>query len=186
MALLERGSARDAQVWGKQLIDQVNKTTFEVGDKSTHMTCTVGVCAASDVFTSLEEFVAATVEAHQLGKDAGGNASYLNQRADEDTKQREHDQIWVRHLKSALMDGRFRLAQLPIAGLRSDSVCMYDLLVRMIDEQGNSVLPSEFIPAAERNNMMKNIDRWMLQAAMKFFSKDSDQINGLFDRNNFV
>jgi len=177
MALLERGSARDAQVWGKQLIDQVNKTTFEVGDKSTHMTCTVGVCAASDVFTSLEEFVAATVEAHQLGKDAGGNASYLNQRADEDTKQREHDQIWVRHLKSALMDGRFRLAQLPIAGLRSDSVCMYDLLVRMIDEQGNSVLPSEFIPAAERNNMMKNIDRWMLQAAMKFCGKhDADRV----------
>ena len=66
------------------------------------------------------------------------------------------------------MDNRFRLAQLPIAGLRSDSVEMYDLLVRMIDEQGNSVLPSEFLPAAERNNMMKNIDRWMLTAAMEF------------------
>jgi EAL domain-containing protein (putative c-di-GMP-specific phosphodiesterase class I) len=38
----------------------------------------------------------------------------------------------------------------------------------MIDEQGNSVLPSEFLPAAERNNMMKNIDRWMLTAAMRF------------------
>jgi EAL domain-containing protein (putative c-di-GMP-specific phosphodiesterase class I) len=45
---------------------------------------------------------------------------------------------------------------------------MFDLLVRMIDEQGNSVLPSEFLPAAERNNMMKNIDRWMLTAAMHF------------------
>ena len=66
------------------------------------------------------------------------------------------------------MEDRFRLAQLPIAGLRSDSIQMFDLLVRMIDEQNNSVLPSEFIPAAERNNMMKNIDRWMLTAAMEF------------------
>jgi EAL domain-containing protein (putative c-di-GMP-specific phosphodiesterase class I) len=57
---------------------------------------------------------------------------------------------------------------LPIAGLRSDSVEMYDLLVRMIDEQGQSVLPSEFLPAAERNNMMKNIDRWMIKAAVDF------------------
>jgi len=45
---------------------------------------------------------------------------------------------------------------------------MYDLLVRMLDEQGNSVLPSEFLPAAERSNMMKNIDRWVIKSAINF------------------
>jgi EAL domain-containing protein (putative c-di-GMP-specific phosphodiesterase class I) len=125
------------------------------------------------VFGSLEEFIAATVGAHALGKDAGGNTSFLDESGEEDTKQREFDAIWVKHLKAALMDGRFRLAQLPIAGLRSDSVKMYDLLVRMIDEQGNSVLPSEFLPAAERNNMMKNIDRWMLQSAVEFCNQNN-------------
>ena len=177
MALLERGSGRDAQVWGKQLVDHINKVTFEIDDKSTHMTCTVGACAASEVFSNLEEFVAATVDAYKLGKDAGGNASALSEAADEDTKQREFDAIWVKHLKSALMDDRFRLAQSPIAGLRSDSVQMFDLLVRMIDEQGNSVLPSEFLPAAERNNLLKNIDRWMLQAAVNFCGEnDADRV----------
>ena len=171
MALLERGSARDAQVWGKQLIDQVNKTTFEAGDKSTHMTCTVGACAVSEVFESLEGFVAATIEAHKLGREAGGNNAFLIESFDDDTKQRELDLVWMKHLKAALLEGRFRLAQLPIAGLRSDSIKMYDLLIRMIDAQGNSVLPSEFIPAAERNNMMKHIDRWMLQAALEFCDK---------------
>jgi len=172
MLLLERGSARDAQVWGKQLIDHLKDVTFEIGNMSTHMTCTVGACGASEVFGSLEEFVAATVDAYDLGKAAGGNTSFLSETADEDTKQREFDAIWVKHLQSALMDDRFMLAQLPIAGLRSDSVQMYDLLVRMIDEQGNSVLPSEFIPAAERNNMMKNIDRWMLTASVDFCRKN--------------
>jgi len=150
----------------------IAKHTFEVDDRSTNMTCTVGACAVSEVFGSLEEFVSATVNAHALGVAAGGNTSFLDESADEDTKQREFDAIWVKHLKAALMDGRFRLAQLPIAGLRSDSVRMYDLLVRMIDEQGNSVLPSEFLPAAERNNMMKNIDRWMLQSAVEFCNKN--------------
>jgi diguanylate cyclase (GGDEF)-like protein len=177
MVLLERGSARDAQVWGKQLIDHLATVTFEVGDTSTQMTCTVGACGVSEVFSSLEEFVAATVSAYKLGKEAGGGTSFLSESADQDTKQREFDAIWVKHLKSALMDNRFRLAQLPIAGLRSDSIQMYDLLVRMIDEQNNSVLPSEFIPAAERNNMMKNIDRWMLTAAMDFCSSnDADRV----------
>jgi EAL domain-containing protein (putative c-di-GMP-specific phosphodiesterase class I) len=69
------------------------------------------------------------------------------------------------------MDNRFRLAQLPIAGLRSDAAKMYDMLVRMIDEQGTAVLPSEFLPAAERNNLMKTIDRWMVTASIKFCVK---------------
>jgi diguanylate cyclase (GGDEF)-like protein len=168
MVLLERGSARDAEVWGKQLCEYVRKLTFEVEDRSAQLTCTVGVCAANEVYSTLEAFVAATVDAYELGKEAGGNTVMLNESADEDSKQQEFDAIWVKHLKAALMDNRFRLAQLPIAGLRSDGIEMYDLLVRMLDEQGNSVLPSEFLPAAERSNMMKNIDRWMIKAAIRF------------------
>jgi len=168
MVLLERGSARDAEVWGKQVCEHIRKQTFEVEDRSTQLTCTIGVCAANEVFSNLEAFIAATLDAYDMGKEAGGNTAMLSESADEDSKLKEFDAIWVKHLKSALMDDRFRLAQLPIAGLRSDAIEMYDLLVRMLDEQGNSVLPSEFLPAAERNNMMKNIDRWMIKSAIKF------------------
>jgi EAL domain-containing protein (putative c-di-GMP-specific phosphodiesterase class I) len=103
-----------------------------------------------------------------VGLQAGGNQASLSSAGDEDTKQRQFDAIWVRHLRAALMENRFRLAQLPIAGLRSDGIEMYDLLVRMLDEQGNSVLPSEFLPAAKRNKMMKNIDRWVIKNAVSF------------------
>ena len=168
MVLLERGNARDAEVWGNQLCEAIRKQTFEVEDRSTQLTCTVGICVANEVYANLEEFVAATVEAHEIGKEAGGNTAMLNESADEDSKQKEFDAIWIKHLKSALMDNRFQLAQLPIAGLRSDGIEMYDLLVRMLDEHGNSVLPSEFLPAAERNNMMKNIDRFMIKSAIDF------------------
>jgi len=173
IVLLERGSARDAQVWGRQLCEHIQKQTFDVEDRSTQLTCTVGVCAANEVFGSMEDFVAATVEAWRKGKEAGGNCAILSEAGDEDTKQKEFDAIWIRHLRSALMENRFRLAQLPIAGLRSDSIEMYDLLVRMLDEQGKSVLPSEFLPAAERNNMMKNIDRWMIKSAIHFCKKST-------------
>ena len=177
MTLLERGSARDAEVWGRQLCEHMQKQTFEVDDRSAQLTCTVGVCAANEVFGTLEEFVSAAVEAYRMGREAGGNQSMLSEAAKEDTKQQEFDAIWVKHLKSALMEDRFRLAQLPIAGLRSDGIEMYDLLVRMLDEQGNSVLPSEFLPAAERNNMMKNIDRWMIKAAISFCAEsEADRV----------
>jgi EAL domain-containing protein (putative c-di-GMP-specific phosphodiesterase class I) len=38
----------------------------------------------------------------------------------------------------------------------------------MIDEQGNAILPSEFMPAAGRNNLMKLIDRWIMTASISF------------------
>ncbi len=187
MVLLERGNANDAEVWGNQLAKHIEQKSFEVGQTSTHLTCSVGVCAVSDVFGSLEEMVAATVDAWRHARDAGGNRALLSQKLDEDTRQREFDAIWVKHLKSALMENRFKLASLPIAGLRSDSVRMYDLLVRMIDEQGNSVLPSEFLGAAERNNMLKNIDRWMIIAAMDFCEQhDADRVFVRLSRQSVV
>ncbi len=187
LVLLERGNAQDAHVWGKQLVDHIRQTAFDIDGKSTRMTCTVGVCPVSDIFGSLEELVAATVDAYKVGRDGGGNGCFLSQSPDEDTKQRELDAIWVKRLKAALTEKRFCIAQLPIAGLRSDSVEMYDLLVRMIDEQGNSVLPSEFIPAAERNNMMKHIDRWMIKAAIVFCdSHNTDRVFVRLSRQSIV
>jgi EAL domain-containing protein (putative c-di-GMP-specific phosphodiesterase class I) len=66
------------------------------------------------------------------------------------------------------MENRFRLVQQPIASLLGEDKGMFDVLVRMLDEQGNEVLPAEFIAAAERNELMKNIDRWVIGASMSF------------------
>jgi len=45
---------------------------------------------------------------------------------------------------------------------------MFDLVVRMLDERNEEVLPSEFLAAAQRTDLMKNIDRWVVGAAMSF------------------
>ena len=171
MTLIERGNERDAEVWGQQLVDHINKHTFKIGDQKINLTCTVGVVVVSGVFSSLDELINASMDAHSHAKSQGGNAVHLRETHEQSTHLRKYDKIWVRHIKAALMDNRFRLAQLPIAGLRSDAAKMYDMLVRMIDEQGTAVLPSEFLPAAERNNLMKTIDRWMVTASIRFCAK---------------
>jgi multidomain signaling protein FimX len=79
-----------------------------------------------------------------------------------------YDKVWVKHIKAALMENRFRLVQQPIASLQGEDPGMYDVLVRMIDHQGKEVLPSEFMAAAARNDLMKNIDRWVVGASLSF------------------
>jgi len=168
MALLERGNERDAEVWAQQLCDHIEKYEFKVGDQTAALTCTVGVCAVSGVYSTFEELISAVANAHDQGKQSGGNSVCLGESTDGSTRLRKYDAIWVKRIKAALMENRFRLAQLPIAGLRSESAGMYDMLVRMIDEQGSPILPSEFLPAAERNKLMQNIDRWIIAASMNY------------------
>jgi EAL domain-containing protein (putative c-di-GMP-specific phosphodiesterase class I) len=168
MALLERGNERDAEVWAQQLCDHIEKYEFKVGDQTAELTCTVGVCAVSGVYSTFEELISAVANAHEQGKQSGGNSVCLGESTDGSTRLRKYDAIWVKRIKAALMENRFRLAQLPIAGLRSESAGMYDMLVRMIDEQGSPILPSEFLPAAERNKLMQNIDRWIIAASMNY------------------
>lgn len=44
---------------------------------------------------------------------------------------------------------------------------MYDVLLRMVDSAGRDISPTQFLPAAQRNGLMRNIDRWVLTAALQ-------------------
>lgn len=172
MALLERGSIGDAEVWAQQLVDRIQATEIHVGKSRVSMTCTIGICPVSGTFENVDEFVSATAQAHARGKQAGGNCVGINDSLDEDTKLRKHDALWTRRIRAALMENRFRLAHLPVAGLRNDAKEMVDMLVRMLDEQGDPILPSEFLPAAERNNLLQTIDRWMIGASLDYCARN--------------
>ncbi len=84
-----------------------------------------------------------------------------------DAATRERDAIWGRNIQHALAEGRFRLVQQPITNLAGGAP-MYDLLIRMLDRSRKEILPGEFLPTAERNNLMGPIDRWVMGAAARF------------------
>ena len=130
------------------------------------MTVGLGLLPAGnpDVAAAITDAISAT----RRGRELGGNQMYVVDKSDTDTRVQAYDKIWVKHIKSALMENRFRLVQQPIASLLGEDKGMFDVLVRMLDEQGTEVLPAEFIAAAERNDLMKNIDRWVIGASMSF------------------
>jgi diguanylate cyclase (GGDEF)-like protein/PAS domain S-box-containing protein len=168
LILVERGTARDVETWAENFVKRVDQHEFSVGAKSLAVTVTagLGLLPASNPDVALA--VADAINAGKRGRDLGGNQMYVLDKADTDTRVQAYDKIWVKHIKSALMENRFRLVQQPIASLLGEDKGMFDVLVRMLDEQGGEVLPAEFIAAAERNDLMKNIDRWVIGASMAF------------------
>jgi diguanylate cyclase (GGDEF)-like protein/PAS domain S-box-containing protein len=168
MLLLERGTPRDAETWAENLVKKIASHVFRVEQRTISATVTVGLGLVPSSVTDPAGPLADAFEAVRKGRDHGGNQVYSVDRAETDSRVIAYDKIWVRHIKAALMENRFRLVQQPIASLLGEDKGMFDVLVRMLDEQGKEVLPSEFIPAAERNDLMKNIDRWVIGASMSF------------------
>jgi diguanylate cyclase (GGDEF)-like protein/PAS domain S-box-containing protein len=168
LALLERGNDNDVSAWAEQLLARVQKHVMRIRDKAVSVTCTIGLSTVSPGRAGLDAVVSDALEACRRGSARGGNQSVTSGHADAESRVMSYDKVWVKHIKAALMENRFRLVQQPIASLRGEDPGMFDVLVRMIDPQGKEVLPSEFMAAAARNDLMKNIDRWVVGASLSF------------------
>ncbi|HEY6452369.1 MAG TPA: EAL domain-containing protein [Steroidobacteraceae bacterium] len=172
LLLLERGNPRDVEAWCENVVERVGKHLFPVqsGD-GLHATCGVGLSVVPHDSPDLNAAIMDALNALRRGRARGNGQIVSVDRADNDSRVKGYDQVWVKHIKAALMENRFRLVQQPIAALTGGAQKMFDVAIRMLDAQGKEVLPSEFLPAAERNDLMKNIDRWVLGASLSFISK---------------
>jgi len=169
LALLERGNPHDVEAWAEAVLARFSETASTVGQKSVHSSCTIGLTAVPVAgSSSIDAIVADVIDAVRRGRAQGGNQIFHLDKADTDTRVQAYDKIWVKHIKSALMENRFRLVQQPVASLQGEDPNMFDVLVRMLDHQGKEVLPAEFMAAAERNDLLKNIDRWVVGASLSF------------------
>jgi EAL domain-containing protein (putative c-di-GMP-specific phosphodiesterase class I)/GGDEF domain-containing protein len=171
LVLLERGNPCDVEAWCESLIDRVHKHLFQTESHSLRASCSIGLGVVPLARPELNGAVMDALEALRRAREHGGNEVVTVDRADNDTRVQAYDQIWVRHIKAALIENRFRLVQQPIAALAGGEEKIFDVAIRMLDAQGKEVLPSEFLPAAARNDLLKNIDRWVLGASLSFIGK---------------
>jgi c-di-GMP phosphodiesterase len=82
----------------------------------------------------------------------------------------EHNLAWANRLKNALADGRFVPYFQPILDLKTGRIEKFECLVRMIDEQGQPVSPSEFLAIAKKIRLYRYITRSMVQQCFSRFA----------------
>jgi EAL domain-containing protein (putative c-di-GMP-specific phosphodiesterase class I) len=109
-------------------------------------------------------------------KDMGRNQVHVYM--DSDASLRHEEMKWVSRISSAVEEDRLELYFQPIIGIDQEEHGVrghYELLLRMRDENGDLVSPDQFIPAAERYNLMSTLDRWVIREALsKLADRDAD------------
>jgi len=138
-----------------------NERTFAVG-------VSIGLINMADGSLTLAEVLSAGDAACYMAKEKGRNRVQLYHPKDTDIAVRHGEMEWVGRIQEALTAGRFCLYSQSIVPVdsRQHSAPMSELLIRMIDERGETVPPMAFIPAAERYNLMPAIDRWVTRTAL--------------------
>jgi multidomain signaling protein FimX len=185
--LLERGTLRDIEAWAENATRTIADHMFEVAHNTLSLTCTIGLAEVGPATDLVEGLLSGAEKACERGRQRGGNRVVLEETSDESTRVQRVDELWIKQIKAALLENRFRLAHLPIVSLLGEQHTFYDTLIRMIDDRGDEVLATEFMPAASRNKLLKTIDRWVIGASIDFCrAKKPDRVFVKLSRDSII
>ncbi len=142
-----------------------------VGEKI-HIGCSIGVNPLGPETKSAEEALSQADLACHLAKRGGRNRVHVFNPADaEKVTTMSLDMGWSRRIKEAIDKNRFALACQPIVNVQTREIESYEVLIRMLDDNDELIMPAGFLPAAERFGLAVDIDKWVTVNAIKTLSE---------------
>lgn len=169
--LLPGNSIKQAEEISATIVKAIEDHVFDTGNETLNTTCSIGIAQYNEAIENPQEVITRVTRACQKASDSGGNCFHVYNIDAADMEEKELRLLWTKRLKTALRDNSFRLLYQPIVSLTGDPNENYQVLLRMLDEQGNEVLPGEFFPAAADTGLEGAIDRWVLSRGVKSLSQ---------------
>ena len=136
----------------------------------------IGLVSITGESESVERMLSAADTACYAAKEGGRNQVHLYRSDEGEAALRHGEMHWVSRIHQALVDDRFRLFVQPIIPTDSAGMRHHEVLVRMLDGEGDLIMPGAFIPAAERFNLMPEIDRWVVSRVFALIAAHRDRL----------
>ena len=155
-------TAESIAAYAKTINNTVQNHIANINDLSLNTTCTIGVSLIDKNTPDTGEVLLRAERACKEAKQNGPNTTVIYQPKEGELTQKEIDAQVVNDLREALTSNRFVLHFQPVISLHGDTDERYEVFVRMLDKNGNVVMPNDFLPAANRTGMAIAIDRWVL------------------------
>jgi diguanylate cyclase (GGDEF)-like protein len=146
---------------------QCSQLSYARGEGTVQVSASIGVAELSDGPAALAHGMASAEIACKAAKDRGRGRVEVFQDADQSIMRRHTDVMIVQRLHEALDKDWFVLYVQPILPLATEGgEPRFEVLLRMLSEAGEIIAPEKFLSAAERYQILPQIDRWVVQNAL--------------------
>jgi len=169
--LLENCPLDRAETICKEMLAEVMGLRFAWEGRRFDVGMSIGLVPVDEATISLSDVLSRADSACYVAKEQGRNRIYVSRPGDAALRARHGEMEWLGRIRQAMEDNRFELYCQPIRALSGSGHDHYEILLRLQGEDGELVEPGAFIPAAERYNLMPQVDRHVIRSAFTLLSE---------------
>ncbi len=160
-----------AQQFANVIHGALNTLYFTTEGRTYHIGASIGVSLITpDNQDTASEALVRADQACFVAKAHGRNMVHMFDEKDAEMHILRSAAHWVPIIRKALEQGLFKLVFQPVQHVKSGHIRHYEALIRMLDDDGNIIGPSDFIPVCERMGLIHEIDRYMVSKVIETIS----------------
>ena len=154
------------------VVDVQRNAAVDRGQTRRRVTASVGVTMFTQEQINAESVLVDADLAMYDAKEAGRDrvAMYTGGRDDQPRMKARLE--WIARIRQALDEGQFTLHAQPILELHSGLTNQCELLLRMVDESGETIPPGAFLYIAERYDLIHELDEWVARRAIELVERE--------------
>ncbi|SFR61191.1 PAS domain S-box-containing protein/diguanylate cyclase (GGDEF) domain-containing protein [Marinobacter daqiaonensis] len=163
----------------QKLREAIEGYVFSSDDRQLRMGASIGCVCIDETMRDPTDLLRAADTACYMAKDYGRNRVVLYSPDDHALQSRRSEMEALAQIRAALTSNRFTLYAQRIKSLAGGEKLHCEILVRMLDLNGNTIPPGRFLPAAERYHIAPDIDRWVVGATLKALAEHPQRLEQL-------
>jgi len=169
--LMSRSSINEAFIACEKLRNVVRDFQFAWEDKSFSVGVSIGLSLISEMSGNAVDVLKEADAACYAAKENGRNRVHAFKPDDEELASRQGEMQWVEKIQHGIEQDKFVLYGQVIAPILEEPDGLhFETLVRYIDDEGRTIPPGAFLPAAERYNMAVALDKWVIGHLFEWLS----------------
>ncbi|MDH5546068.1 MAG: EAL domain-containing protein [Gammaproteobacteria bacterium] len=171
--LLYNSSAKEALVAAEAYRRHLSEFIFNYEGQILDIGCSIGIALLDGSIKNKEEILLRADLACHIAKRLGRNRVYFFEEKDKQSADAMSlDMGWARRIKNSIENNLFVMDCQPIMSLKSRQITSHEVLLRMKGENGDLIMPSGFLPSAERFGLIQEIDRWVIRHSMRHLMRN--------------
>ena len=163
----------EVKSYARKLLKGIARNRFEWSDKSYDITASIGIVPVSENRGGIESIWSDAYLACDVAKERGGDRIEVSLESLQETKVRREGMDWTSRLRRAMKEDRLILFSQGIRSL-GNGMAHSEILVRYEDDNGKIISAASFIPAAERYNLITDLDFYVVRKTLQFMGGDNN------------